>query len=97
MNAAQTGSRVDRSESLVRIVVIETASAYLRLQAEVERTQRPQSTDGGWVGFPTVTVFVWPRVTESATESVRCRPRTTRGGGPTVVRTAMTQIPMGPV
>jgi hypothetical protein len=31
-----------------------------------------------------------------ATDSVRCRPRTTRGGEPTVVRTAMTWNPMGP-
>jgi hypothetical protein len=31
-----------------------------------------------------------------ATESVRGRPRTTRGGEPAVVRTAMTRTPMGP-
>jgi len=32
----------------------------------------------------------------NATESVRCRPRTTRGGEPAVVPTAMTRTPMGP-
>jgi hypothetical protein len=32
----------------------------------------------------------------SATDSVRCRPRTTRGGDPAVGRTAMTWSPMGP-
>jgi hypothetical protein len=31
-----------------------------------------------------------------ATESVRGRPRTTRGGDPAVGRTAMTRTPMGP-
>jgi hypothetical protein len=32
----------------------------------------------------------------SATDSVRCRPRTTRGCDPAVVRTAMTWSPIGP-
>jgi hypothetical protein len=35
-------------------------------------------------------------VRTDATESVRGRPRTTRGGGPAVGRTAMTPTPMGP-
>ena len=62
------------------------SSAYLRPQAEVERHS------------PRVfrQIEVRGSCFRSATESVRCRPRTTRGGEPAVVRTAMTRIPMGP-
>jgi MFS family permease len=66
--------------------MIEIASAYLRLQAGVERTVGPFV--GGFMSVPPVGV--------DATDSVRRRPRTTRGGEPSVVRTAMTWSPMGP-
>ena len=64
---------------------IEITSAYPRLQAGVERTLGPFV--GGFM-------LVAPTGTD-ATDSVRCRPRTTRGGEPAVVRTAMTRSPMG--
>ena len=59
----------------------ENASAYLRLQAEVERTLAPFVD-----GFMSVV-----RGKIDATEAVRSCPRTTRGGEPAVVRTAMTR------
>jgi hypothetical protein len=55
---------------------IEITSAYPRLQAGVERTLGP---------FVGGVMFVAPVGTD-ATDSVRCRPRTTRGGEPAVVR-----------
>jgi hypothetical protein len=42
------------------------------------------------------TVMPVAPVGTDATDSVRCRPRTTRGGEPAVVRTAMTWNPTGP-
>ena len=69
-----------------RTRVIEITSAYPRLQAGVKRTLGPFV--GGFM-------LVAPVGTD-ATDSVRCRPRTTRGGEPAVVRTAMTRSPMGP-
>lgn len=57
-------------------------------------TPRPRAVDDG---VPTESGFLWPYVAWNATESVRCRPRTTRGGEPAMVPTAITRIPMGPV
>ena len=66
--------------------MIEITSAYPRLQAGVKRILGPFV--GGFM-------IVAP-VDTDATDSVRWRPRTTRGGEPAVVRTAMTRSPMGP-
>jgi hypothetical protein len=48
-----------------------------------------------WSGCPGRLRLMAPIHTD-ATDSVSCRPRTTRGGEPAVVRTAMTWNPMGP-
>jgi len=62
---------------------MQTASAYPRLQAGVERTLGP------FVDFR-APIFT------GATDLVRRRSRTTRDGEPAVVHTAMTRSPMGP-
>ena len=67
-------------------MIVGIASASPRLQVMVKRTL--DLFVGGLVLAPLVNI--------GATDSVRCRPRTTRGGDPALVRAAMTRSPMGP-
>jgi len=86
-------------------------SAYPRLPVSDERSdygrnrrtnrrgvsgQPATNISASSAGFPTAIILLWPGIVYAATDSMRCRFRTTRGWESAVVPTAMTRNPIGP-